>query len=98
VLVLASARYGARVSERPSDLIAATGVRPVVANTADVDIPSDVLADQDLSLMARGLYALLVAEQGKPVDPYDDAFESPEDLAAAIEELIAAGLAVRVTP
>ncbi len=48
--------------------------------------------------MARGLYALLLAQQGAPIDPYDDAVESPVDLAAAIEELITAGLAVRVAP
>lgn len=69
-----------------------------MADVADVEISHDVLADQDLSLMARGLYALLVAEQGRPVDPYDEAFESREDLAAAIEELLRAGLAVRLTP
>lgn len=97
VLVLAFAGYGASMRERPSDFIAAAGLRRVVADAADVEISPDVLADQDLSLMARGLYAVLIAEQGKPVDPYDDAFESSADLAVAIEELLAAGLAVRVT-
>mgnify|MGYP003512067321 CR=1 FL=1 len=84
------------MSERPSDFIAAAGLRRVVADAADVEISPNVLADQGLSLRARGLYALLVAEQGKPVDPYDDAYESEGDLAAAIDELIRAGLAVRV--
>lgn len=46
--------------------------------------------------MTRGLYALLLTRQGAPIDPYDDAVESPVDLAAAIEELIVAVLAVRV--
>ncbi|WP_341210429.1 hypothetical protein [uncultured Microbacterium sp.] len=86
------------MSERPSDFIAATGLRRVVADSADVEISPDVLADQDLSLIARGLYGLLIAEQGRPIDPYNDAFESDEDLGAAIEELIASGLAVRVYP
>lgn len=46
--------------------------------------------------MARGLYALLLAQQGVPIDPYDDAFESTDYIAAALEELIAAGLAVKL--
>jgi len=94
--MLAPNDYGASVSEQPSDFIAAAGLRRVVDDAADVEISPDVLADQALSLMARGLYALLVAEQGKPVNPYEDAYESDENLAAAIEELIEAGLAVRV--
>jgi hypothetical protein len=77
--------------------IAAAGLRRVVADAADVEISPDVLADQDLSLRARGLYALLVAGQGRALDPYDEAYESEEDLAAAIDELVRAGLAVRVT-
>lgn len=84
------------VSERPTDWIAASGLRAVEADASDVGIPPDVLADQELSLMARGLYALLLAQQGQPVDPYDEAFESEEDLTGAIDELLAAGLAVRV--
>lgn len=98
VLMVAFSRYVPGVSERPSDFIAATGLRRVVADSADVEISPDVLADQDLSLIARGLYGLLIAEQGRPIDPYNDAFESDEDLGAAIEELIASGLAVRVYP
>ena len=95
VLMVAFSRYVPGVSERPSDFIAATGLRGVVADSADVEISPDVLADQDLSLIARGLYGLLIAEQGRPIDPYDNAYERDEDLAAAIEELIVAGLAVR---
>jgi len=63
---------------------------------ADAEISLDVLADQDLSLKARGLYALLVAELGRPIDPCEDAVESYEGLAAAIDELIRPGLTVRV--
>lgn len=95
VLMVAFSRYVPGVSERPSDFVAATGLRRVVLVAADGEITPDVLADQDLSLMARGLYALLVAEQGRPIHPYEDAFEGEEDLAAAIEELIVAGLAAR---
>lgn len=84
------------MSERPSDWIAAAGLRAVEADAGDVGIPPDVLADQKLSLLARGLCALLLAQQGQPVDPYEEAFESEEDLAGAIDELLAAGLAVRV--
>lgn len=94
--MVAFSRYVPGVIGRPSDFIAAAGLRRVVVDAADVELSPDVLADQGLSLRARGLFALLVAEQGRPIDPYNDAYESDEDLGAAIEELIAAGLAVRV--
>jgi hypothetical protein len=84
------------VSERPSDWIAAAGLRVVEADASNVGVPPEILADQQLSLIARGLYALLLAQQGQPVDPCEEAFESEEDLAGAIDELLAAGLAVRV--
>lgn len=84
------------VSERPSDWIAAAGLRAVEADASDVGIPPDILTDQEYSLMAPGLYALLLAQQGQPVDPYEEALESEENLAGAINELLAAGLAVRV--
>lgn len=96
-LMVSRRRYSSEV-ESKSDWIAATGLRTVRDDAGDVGIPPDMLANQDLSLMARGLYALLLARQGAPIDPYDDAVESKVDLAAAIEELLAAGLAVRVAP
>ena len=78
------------------DWIAAAGVRAAHADIADAVIPDHVLSDPNLSLMAKALHALLIAGQGKPVNPYDDAYEDPSDIAAAIDELIAAGLVVRV--
>lgn len=91
-------RYGVMMtSAEPSDWIAATGLWPVHADQADAIIPDHVLADPGLSLLAKGLFALLVAEQGRPVNPYDDAYEDASDIAGAIEELIEAGLIVRVT-
>lgn len=53
--------------------------------------------DASLSLEARGLYALLAASQGQPVDPYRDRVEDASVITDAIEELIVAGLAVRVS-
>jgi len=76
--------------------IAATGVWPVHDDIADAVIPDRVLNDPALSLTAKGLFALLVAMQGQPVNPYDDAYESPAVIAAAIDELVSAGLAVRM--
>ncbi|WP_298868484.1 hypothetical protein [uncultured Microbacterium sp.] len=82
--------------ESNSEWIAVTGLWPVHADVSDATIPDHILADPNLSLMAKGLFALLVAEQGRPVNPCDDAYESPEDIANAIDELVAAGLAVRI--
>lgn len=55
-----------------------------------------VLGDPGLSLIAKGLYALLLSFPGQPIDPYEDAIEDPAEISAGIEELIAAGHAVRV--
>ncbi|WP_286299424.1 hypothetical protein [Microbacterium suwonense] len=55
-----------------------------------------MLNDVELSLAAKGLFALLVASQGQPIDPFDDALEDNADISAAIDELLGAGLAVRV--
>lgn len=46
--------------------------------------------------MARGLYALLVPEQGRPIDPYENALTSDEDVTAAVDELPVTGMWVRV--
>lgn len=78
------------------DWIAATGLWPVREDMADVVVPDHVLAAPDLSLMAKGLFALLVAHQGRPVNPFDDPYEDLADIQAAIDELIKNGLAIRV--
>lgn len=79
-----------------SEWIAATGLRRVDIEAETTPLPEDVLADPELSLIAKGLYALLLAEQSRPVNPSDDAIESESEIAAAINELTDAGLAVRV--
>ena len=76
--------------------IAATGVWPVHDDIADAVIPEHVLNDPALSLIAKGLFALLVAEKGRPVNPYEDSYETPAAITEAVEELISTGLAVRV--
>lgn len=81
----------------PDEWIAATGLWPVHEDMADVVVPNHVLADPELSLIAKGLFALLVAEQGQPINPFDDPYEGVADIQAAVDELIEAGLAVRVT-
>ncbi|BDZ39351.1 hypothetical protein ACFPJ2_08445 [Microbacterium suwonense] len=80
----------------PSEWIAARGLRPVSADPSELGIPDHVLNDVELSLAAKGLFALLVASQGQPIDPFDDALEDNADISAAIDELLGAGLAVRV--
>jgi len=79
-----------------TDWVAPTGLRPYDADAKSTAIPASAMNDPRLSLVARGLYALLLSYQGKPIDPYEDAIEEPGDLRAAIEELINCGYAVRV--
>lgn len=67
-----------------SEWIAAAGLRRVDVEAETALIPEDVLADPELTLTAKGLYALLLAEQGRPVNPLDDAIESESEIAAAI--------------
>lgn len=80
----------------PSEWIAARGLWPVSADPGELVIPDHVLNDVELSLAAKGLFALLVASQGQPIDPFADALEDTVDISAAIDELLEAGLAVRV--
>jgi len=82
---------------QPSEWIAAVGPRIVSDDVEDQAIPHDVLNDSHLSLIAKGLYALVLTQQGQPLNPYEDAFEDPADIHAAIEELVSAGLVVRRT-
>jgi len=84
------------VTTHRSEWIAAAGLRRVDIEAETTLIPEVVLADPELSLAAKGLYALLLAEQGRPVNPFDDAIESESEIAAAVDELTDAGLAVRV--
>lgn len=81
-----------------TDWIAAAGLRLYDPDATTTQIPDDVMQDPDLSLIARGLYAgLLVEKQGRPIDPYEHGLDDDDELAAAIEELLEAALAVRVT-
>ena len=78
------------------DWIAARGLWSLTDDKAGILLPDHVLNDHDLSLHAKALFALLLAKKGKPVNPYDDAYEDDETIAATIDELIEAGLAMRV--
>lgn len=84
------------MSPTQSDWIACTGLRAVEGDTETIAIPDTVLGDPGLSLIAKGLYVLLLSYPGQPIDPYEDAIEDPAEISASIEELIAAGHAVRV--
>ena len=86
------------MTDRATGWIAMAGVRLYQqgAETTDI-IPDNVLADPRLSLVAKGLYALLLTHQGEPIDPYDDAIESAGEIRGAVDELIAAGYAVRIS-
>lgn len=85
-----------RMSET-EDWIAVRGPLPLDGNPAGVPIPQTVLSDPNLSLMAKGLFSRLLAEPGVPVNPYEDAYEAEDDIAAAVEELIEADLIMRVS-
>lgn len=78
------------------DWIAATGPRAVSENAEDTAIPYAVLDDPNLSLIAKGLYALVLTGQGQPINPYEDAVEDVEDIRSAIDGLVEAGLVIRV--
>lgn len=78
------------------DWIAATGPRAVSENAEDTAIPYAVLDDPRLSLIAKGLYALVLTGQGQPINPYEDAIEDVEDIRGAVEELVNARLVARV--
>lgn len=80
------------------DWIAATGPRAVSDDVEDTAIPDAVLDDATLSLVAKGLYALVLSYQGQPVNPYEDAIEDAKDIRAAVDELLEAGLVLRVQP
>lgn len=54
------------------------------------------MSGPQLSLAAKGLYALLLTYQGRPIDPFDDALEDESKIRQTIDELIASGDAVRV--
>lgn len=80
----------------PDWWIAPASLRAVETDPEATAIPGSVLADPELSLMAKGIYALAVAHQGQPINPYDDAVEDPAKIGEALAELIGAGLIVRV--
>lgn len=80
------------------DWIAPRGLWPLTDSPAGIGMPDHIMNDRTLSLQAKALFALLLAENGKPVNPYEDAYEEPETIAAAIQELVDAELAVRVEP
>lgn len=76
--------------------IAPAGLRAVETDPEATAIPGSVLADPELSLMAKGIHALGLPHQGQPINPYDDAAEDPAEIGGALAELIDAGLIVHV--
>ena len=76
--------------------IAATRPRSVSDTADDSAIPDAVMDDPRFSLIAKGLYSLVLAHQGQPMNPNEDAIEDVEDVRVAVEELVDAGLVVRV--
>jgi len=80
---------------RARDWIAPTGLRLVDPDAAETFVPASAMEDPRLSLTAKGLYGLLLSNQGDPIDPYDDAIEDESEIKAAIDELIRTGYAVR---
>ena len=79
-----------------TDWIAPAGIRAVEPGPEFTAIPDAALSDPRLSLTAKGIYGLLLSYQGNPMDPYLDAFEDPEEIRRAVQELIAADLIVRL--
>lgn len=75
--------------------IAATGLRAVGDERA-AELPDHIMRDTKLSLMARGLYALVLSGGGAAVNPFEDAVEPMDDIRGAIDELVAAELVVEM--
>lgn len=88
--------YAPVMDSQQSDWIAPAGLFAVDADYSATTIPSSVLGDADLSLIAKGIYVLACSYHSRPINPYEDAIEDPADISAAIEELIATGLIVRI--
>lgn len=87
---------GGRYCLSMQDWVAVVGLRLFDPEATTTDVPGAVMNDPGLSLIARGLYAALLSYQGQPIDPYENAIDEDAESAEAIEELIGAGLAVRV--
>ncbi|HWH25137.1 MAG TPA: hypothetical protein VNT53_00625 [Pseudolysinimonas sp.] len=84
------------MTSRASDWIAVTGLHAVDPDASTTLVPDMIMNDSRLSLIARGLYALLLSYQGQPIDPYEDAIEDEEEIRTAVDALIETGYAVRV--
>lgn len=79
-----------------SDLIVTRGVS---ANTpaSEIDARAQlVMQDPSLSLRAKGLFTLLLEFAGEPHNPFAELYEPAEVIHDAVEELVAAGLIIRV--
>lgn len=85
------------MTSRASDWIAVTGLHAVDPEATTTMVPAAAMNDWRLSLVAKGLYAALLSYQGQPIDPFENAVEDDDDIASAIEELIANGYATRLT-
>jgi hypothetical protein len=84
------------MTQVPTDWIAPTGIRPVDPEATHTDVPVGRMHAAGLSLTARGLYAELLSYQSAPIDPFARAIDPPEEVRAAVDELIAHGFVVGV--
>lgn len=79
-----------------SDLIVARGV---TARSHPIEIDAraqEIMEDSSLSLRARALFILLCELRGEPHNPFAELYEPAEVIQGAVEELVAAGLVIRV--
>ena len=81
---------------RTTDWIAAAGLRAVTATEPSAVLPTAALREANLSPTAIGICLELLAVPGQPTDPYESGLDKPDDVARAIEELVAGGYVVRV--
>lgn len=85
------------MNQQPAnEWVSPTGLR-TIGDSDSTAVPIAVMNHPSLSLGAKGLYALILSYQGAPVDPYDGAIEDQDDIRAMLEELVTAGLVVRVS-
>lgn len=79
-----------------SDLIVARGMT-ATSNPIEINARAqEVMEDSSLSLRARALFILLCELRGEPHNPFAEPYEPAEVIHGAVEELVTAGLVIRV--
>lgn len=79
-----------------SDTIVARGV---TGRSSEIEIGAmaqETMENTSLSLRARALFVLLCELRGEPYNPFTELHEPAEVIHDAVEELVAAGLIIRV--